>query len=973
MGPEDQVSDEDREKARLLRRMLEAQNKLDAQGAAKVPQGYKLLQETPDGGKIYKAPDGKLSFTSSGYATNNQAEILRMMQGATPGAARRSETNKEIVQQSGWQAGAASAIQGLPFIGQYFDEAAGMASGDPRVTSAIRENAAAYQEQKPLEAFAGQAALGTVATLPLVPFQAAGRALQAVPTLGQKLLTGLGVGVGGGAIEGGVSGFGAGEGSAEERMPSAGMGAGMGGVLGGLFGLAAPAVEAGVKNALQFWGDKPIRDMAKQFGISPDAAKVVLAAIQDNDIPTAQAALQRAGSTSMLGEATQGTKNLLDAAIAMGSGTDRAQQALLARNLRGEQEMRAAFDRFLGNPEDIKDVTGKIRLATKEEREQLYNAAYDKQIDYSTLTGQQLQNLLRLVPPEALRYAEKIRRMDPNARAPQIVFTEGPDGSVSFGAKAAEAAPSTVSQAPQSRSVASVTTKDGRQYDVTAEVFKDRDAVVMSPMYPSNITDDLTGAIDHQKSALRAQERGMSLANDAPRAPDWATQNPKEWGDVQRQVGERFLGMVNSTPGPHVLALVDGIDINSLATLIEDGLPKGKVIMRSPGNGELAVVNRGQVPEQFARWETYSNLRFNQKQGILPPPAEWANAKPAATSAPSNVTPLQPAQGGASSSAAASPTGKSEARFNVEQWDLITRGLNEMAYGSPAGAMGGKSEIQSLAARNAREIRKIIMDQVPEYRAALGLARDTIEEVKSAEVGFNLLNGGTTVKEVKDMLSGNNPAAVQSMKLGLRSGLDHALGNLNVSAADPNTNIKELMAGLSSLRSRNNMSRFRALLGDADADEIYKVPDEQATGIEPAAAVAANSKTAQRLSVGRSVEEIAAPGILGSLLRAEPVNASRMVVQSITGKTPEADAARRMGLYDDIATLLTRVQGQNARDALNLIERAKAGKALNDVQAAIIAKAVTMPAAISTYKAMTNAQVKPVRPQEATYGRQTAE
>lgn len=1093
MGPEDQVSDEDREKARLLRRMLEAQNKLDAQGAAKVPQGYKLLQETPDGGKIYKAPDGKLSFTSSGYATNNQAEILRMMQGATPGAARRSETNKEIVQQSGWQAGAASAIQGLPFIGQYFDEAAGMASGDPRVTSAIRENAAAYQEQKPLEAFAGQAALGTVATLPLVPFQAAGRALQAVPTLGQKLLTGLGVGVGGGAIEGGVSGFGAGEGSAEERMPSAGMGAGMGGVLGGLFGLAAPAVEAGVKNALQFWGDKPIRDMAKQFGISPDAAKVVLAAIQDNDIPTAQAALQRAGSTSMLGEATQGTKNLLDAAIAMGSGTDRAQQALLARNLRGEQEMRAAFDRFLGNPEDIKDVTGKIRLATKEEREQLYNAAYDKQIDYSTLTGQQLQNLLRLVPPEALRYAEKIRRMDPNARAPQIVFTEGPDGSVSFGAKAAEAAPSTVSQAPQSRSVASVTTKDGRQYDVTAEVFKDRDAVVMSPMYPSNITDDLTGAIDHQKSALRAQERGMSLANDAPRAPDWATQNPKEWGDVQRQVGERFLGMVNSTPGPHVLALVDGIDINSLATLIEDGLPKGKVIMRSPGNGELAVVNRGQVPEQFARWETYSNLRFNQKQGILPPPAEWANAKPAATSAPSNVTPppqgqvrvyrgvraknsgdgadafyttnpdvarrysdngeieafnldasefsefdaaggtpktadvygtresakpgaafnnvgdleigagktvynpvtdtqfyvsdpkrltkvpsssvipLKPAPKPTQGAAPASPTGTPQTRFNVEQWDLITRGLNEMAYGSPAGAMGGKSEIQSLAAKNAREIRKIIMDQVPEYRAALGLARDTIEEVKSAEVGFNLLNGGTTVKEVKDMLSGNNPAAVQSMKLGLRSGLDHALGNLKVSAANPNTNIKELMAGLSSLRSRNNMSKVRALLGDADADEFYKVLDEQATGIELAAAVAANSKTAQRLSVGRSVEEIAAPGILGSLLRAEPVNASRMVVQSITGKTPEADAARRMGLYDDIATLLTRVQGQNARDALNLIERAKAGKALNDVQAAIIAKAVTMPAAISTYKAMTNAQVKPVRPQEATYGRQTAE
>jgi hypothetical protein len=746
MGPEDQVSDEDREKAKLLRRMLEAQNKLDAQGAAKVPQGYSLVQETADGGKIYKAPDGKLSFTSSGYATNDQAEIQRMMQGAAPAAARRTETNKQIVEQNGMMAGAASAMQGIPFVGQYFDEAVGMMTGDPRATAAIRENQAAYQEQKPVEAFAGQAALGTVATLPLVPFQVAGRALQAVPTLGQKLLTGLGVGVGGGAIEGGVSGFGAGEGSAEQRMPTAGMGAGMGGVLGGLFGLAAPAVEAGVKNAMQFWGNKPIRDMAKQFGISPDAAKVVIAAIQDNDIPTARAALQRAGSTSMLGEATQGTKNLLDAAIAMGSGTDRAQQALLARNLRGEQEMRGAFNRFLGNPEDIKDVTGNIRQASSAQRQQMYDAAYNAPIDYSTLSGRQLENWQKLIPPEALNYANKIRSMDPNARAPQIKFIQNADGTISF-----------------------------------------------------------------------------------------------------------------------------------------EELP------------------------------------------------------------------------------------------NVEQWDLITRGLNEMAYGSPAGAMGGKSEIQSLAAKNAREIRKIVMDQVPEYRAALGLARDTIEEVKSAEVGFNLLNGGTTVKEVRDMLSGNNPAAIQSMKLGLRSGLDHALGNLKVAAANPNTEIKELMAGLSTLRSRNNMGKVRALLGDTDADAFYKVLDEQATGVELAAAVAMNSKTAQRLAVGRSVEEIAAPGILGSLLRAEPVNASRMVVQSITGKTPEADAARRMGLYDDIATLLTRVQGQSARDALNLIEQAKAGKALNDVQAAIIAKAATTPAAIGAFKAMTNTQVKPVRPQEATYGRQATE
>ena len=88
---EPQLTDEDREAAKLLRRMLQAQAKLDEQAAGKAPAGYSLVQETPDGGKIYRKPDGQLTFTSSGYATNNQAEIQRMLQGEAPAQARRTE------------------------------------------------------------------------------------------------------------------------------------------------------------------------------------------------------------------------------------------------------------------------------------------------------------------------------------------------------------------------------------------------------------------------------------------------------------------------------------------------------------------------------------------------------------------------------------------------------------------------------------------------------------------------------------------------------------------------------------------------------------------------------------------------------------------------------------------------------------------------------------------------------------------
>ena len=71
-----QITDMDREAAKILRRMLQAQDRLDELSKTNVPQGYALIRETPDGGKIYRKPDGQLTFTSSGYATNNQADHM---------------------------------------------------------------------------------------------------------------------------------------------------------------------------------------------------------------------------------------------------------------------------------------------------------------------------------------------------------------------------------------------------------------------------------------------------------------------------------------------------------------------------------------------------------------------------------------------------------------------------------------------------------------------------------------------------------------------------------------------------------------------------------------------------------------------------------------------------------------------------------------------------------------------------------
>lgn len=366
----------------------------------------------------------------------------------------------------------------------------------------------------------------------------------------------------------------------------------------------------------------------------------------------------------------------------------------------------------------------------------------------------------------------------------------------------------------QRQNVANVTTQDGRVYEVKAEVFKDRDATVMSPSYPSNIADDLAGAIKHQRSTLTARKSGMDVVNDAPRAPDWATQNPQEWGDVQRQVGERFLGMVNSTPGPHVLALVDGVDLNSLATLIEDGLPKTKVLMKSADNGEFAVVDRFQpLPEQFQpspnartpnKWETYSSLRWNQKQGILPPPADWANAKPAPPSSPSTVTPFKPAQSGSLIDAdAISRIASGKTVPTSAELDDALKGLREAEFADLVRQFGGDKQkaekfrslwrqAESAPTRQEADLldaqRQKLIEGMPDIPAqefvdeyALRQLRDAFREIENGNAAGALTDSMTDLPTLREVQSGQINSRAQAALAILRKATQEA----RLQGADP--------------------------------------------------------------------------------------------------------------------------------------------------------------------------------------------
>ena len=287
---------------------------------------------------------------------------------------------------------------------------------------------------------------------------------------------------------------------------------------------------------------------------------------------------------------------------------------------------------------------------------------------------------------------------------------------------------------------------------------------------------------------------------------------------------------------------------------------------------------------------------------------------------------------------------------DVRQLDYITRAMGDVAEQQNAlGKLGGTTQLGRATANLQRDIRKVLKAEVPQYGAALDVAADAISRTRAVEAGADILKAGTTREAVADALKGASRAERDAAKAGLRSAIDDTLARVNAVASDPNIDIREFQKLANNLRSRSMKDKMSILLGKTETDRLYKELDENVVSLELRAAIARNSATQQRQAIQGAVEDITAPGALSTLMAGEPINATKNVVQIVTGTTPEARTLRQMGIYDEIANTLVSLRGNQAKQALRLVERAMAGDALNETQARIIAKALTTPAAMATY------------------------
>ena len=382
-------------------------------------------------GQILENPQtGERVFTSPGYNISDPEIISNMMQGISPAETKSARIQEQIIEKYPVASRAATALQGVPFLGSYTDEAVGMFN--PQAGEAMRQSVEAVRAQRPGQAAALEIGGALAATPALIAAAPAALAplVTGATSLGGKMLRGAGLGAGAGTLEGGVSGYGRGEG--EGRLAEAGTGAALGGGLGFAIGGALPGVSAAIRAGFENIKGRSVGQIAKTLGISTDAAKVVRTALENDDLVAASAALERAGSSSMLADAGPATGELLDLAVTSGGAAPRvARQAVETRTEEAAEQMTTVLDDILGAPEGVLATQQSIRQGTQEARNRAYRVAYAQPIDYSRGRGRYLENLLKRVPQSAIKQANELMRLE-GVESAQILVEVAENGAVSF-------------------------------------------------------------------------------------------------------------------------------------------------------------------------------------------------------------------------------------------------------------------------------------------------------------------------------------------------------------------------------------------------------------------------------------------------------------------------------------------------------------------------------------------------------------
>lgn len=336
--------------------------------------------------------------------------------------------------RAGWQGLSFGTMDELAGAAKALNPKSGGSYGDRYDAYLARERAKLkqFREESPVLAY-GAEIVGSLPTA-IVTGPSYGAAKSLMGEAGKQALVG--------GLQAGAYGFAAGEGDVTDRAVNAAQAAPIGGALAGV---AVPAV-AGVRAVAGRVADKVARTKAAQNqtrdmpggGLTREQYERLAVPFRDDPDAVLEGAkrIRYLGDDAMLADAAPHYDVALDAAIQRsGPGGVQATKAIEARASNANQTLTGALDDALGEPEGIIAQLRGSRQATAGARQDAYDAAYSKAIDYSSDQGRAIEETLARIPDrvksEAIEKANARMKWD-GKQSSQIMADVADDGTVTF-------------------------------------------------------------------------------------------------------------------------------------------------------------------------------------------------------------------------------------------------------------------------------------------------------------------------------------------------------------------------------------------------------------------------------------------------------------------------------------------------------------------------------------------------------------
>lgn len=260
---------------------------------------------------------------------------------------------------------------------------------------------------------------------------------------------------------------------------------------------------------------------------------------------------------------------------------------------------------------------------------------------------------------------------------------------------------------------------------------------------------------------------------------------------------------------------------------------------------------------------------------------------------------------------------------DVRQVDYIKRALLDVAKrGDGMGAMGGNTTQGRAFGNLAGELRDALAEAVPAYREALDIASDAIGRRDALDLGRTALSPAMARDEFGMALKGMSQAERAEVAQGVRSQIDETLANVRSAISDPNVDARQAVAALNQFSSDAVRDKVKTLVGEGQAEQLFRAMDEARRALSLRAGIGQNSKTFARQAITQQIDEATEPGPLGTFIAAgEQGGLSqgvRALVRTMAGKTPQRLQSEQDALYGDIVKALT---GPRGADAASLIQQ----------------------------------------------------